>query len=54
LRGDEGNDNLSGGPGVDTLSDEPGIDYFDCGLNGGKILDFNVGEGDARSTNCGD
>jgi Ca2+-binding RTX toxin-like protein len=54
LNGGEGNDNLFGGPGKDNLSGGPGIDYFECGLNGGNVLDFNIAEGDARSINCDD
>jgi Ca2+-binding RTX toxin-like protein len=54
IEGDDGNDNLFGGPGNDTLSGGPGLDYFDCGLNGGKIIDFNITDGDARSSNCDD
>jgi hypothetical protein len=52
MTGNEGNDQLFGGPGADTLAGGGGADYFNCGLSIDRILDFNAAEGDVRLLNC--
>ncbi len=43
MYGDFGEDMLEGGPGAD---------YFDCGENYDKVLDYDSDDGDILANNC--
>jgi Ca2+-binding RTX toxin-like protein len=52
LNGGDGKDLLSGGNGNDELTGGRGADKFDCGSGSDKIIDYDLSEGDIKSTDC--
>jgi len=59
--GGDGNDVISGGPGEDEISDgsgsdilegDEGADSFKCGSGTDSLDDFNLAEGDTKSSDC--
>ena len=52
IDGGEGNDRMIGGPGDDILSGGQGKDVISCGTGKDTLLDYNMHEGDVKSTDC--
>jgi Ca2+-binding RTX toxin-like protein len=52
ISGGSGDDEISGGSGSDILEGDEGADSFKCGSGTDSLDDFNLAEGDTKSSDC--
>jgi Ca2+-binding RTX toxin-like protein len=52
ISGDSGDNEISGGSGTDILEGDEGADSFRCGSGTDSLDDFNLAEGDTKSSDC--
>ena len=52
ISGGPGDDEISGGSGADILEGDEGADSFSCGSGTDSLDDFNLEEGDTKSSDC--